>query len=383
MSIPPIHFYTTKHDLYDVNNELFKFARENGVTPVRGDSNSTPQIAVFVLSQYASDDINNNFYLTENQSSYIEITKRSKDKKPNDSSKDTEPKIYVFIRDELYRIYQLWKKNLGEEVIKWLKERTTSLDCSSIERLLEEFNNPDNNNGRPIIEQMYNIKSDFLRIFDKSTALDSRRKHALLLFLFVFIHENRANSNNWIHTFHSIVDLKANLKYALFPPVIRLDYEKALANGALPVLAVALQRFEAISDDRYELCFEVINAGKAPIIPYKSQKGFLEIIDIRNKKKIPISLQGSFGMGLPPILAAKERRVVRLIIEVKDFKIRYLLVFRFRCIQSFVIKNRFILAYDVDKRNYVFEFVDYKKITRLVISRAYTIKAKSSSIIKL
>jgi hypothetical protein len=370
----PIHLFSTKNDLLDINAELLKFVRDNGRELVCGNSD-TAQIAVFIISQYASDDFaNENIHLTKNQQAYLEIVERY-----NNAPKENKPKIYLFVRSELYKSYKNWTNSLNDSVSNWLKKEFDLLhNQETLNQLLKKiekgtngfiYNNPINefvNSIRQLNELFLHTDDDD---DDHKKNIRLRRSHILLLYLFIFNHElNRtrnqpAYSDNWISTFNNIVDLKENLKYAIFPPRIAVDFHKALLSGGIPILAVKLQRFELISNNRYELYFEIINAGKTPIFPCNTETDFLRIRDKKNGRKISPPSTGTF-ISLPPVLAAGEHQIIRLPISdaQNDQHSEYLLIFRFRCVQSFTIKNRFVLQFDKNARNWKIVFLDYKRV---------------------
>jgi hypothetical protein len=378
-----VHLFSSDKAL-DRNKELQNYARENGMRLVPGDS-SQPQIAIFLLSQYDTDDFKNKaFSLTETQEAYLRIITQNK------SSEKTF--IHFFVQTDLYTAFGNWKETLKQKhVLPWLSRELA--DPNNLKEFLKKLTEI-NSSSQPqtCIESPTNIKCEaecksccdycireLLKTirqlivqslhtnFDKENVIGTHRSHALILFLLIFIHDsNRTRpgySNNWITSFDTVVDLKPKLKRAIFPSN-SIDFQKALTIGTLPILAVKLLRYESISKNRYELCLEVINIGKTPMLPCGSPTDFLRILN-KETKIISLTSPIQYVEGLTPVLTTGERMTYRLIIsDDTDIRkiIKYDIVFRFRCIQSFTIENSFILQVQRNPRNYKLVFSEYKRI---------------------
>jgi len=371
-----VHLFATKNDLLDIQTELKKFASDYGVEIHEPENPMWMNKAVFILSQYADDNFTNDqIKLTTFQETYIALVKRYINAKLD----QVKPAIYIFIRSELVKEYNIWRKRFKET--QWLIGKLINIyKQDNLDQFLEQLEsarkrlNSKMKTDQSDQNEVYLLNSiqqhDSLHTADDEEFFGLRRKQALLLFLFIFIHENNKRnkeySNNWYTTFNNIVDLKENLRYALFPPLIAVDFHKTLVAGGLPVLAVSLQRFEWIFKNRYELCFKVTNSGKTPVFAYGEESN--QFLQIKNRKAQKGSLvllkPPQFSPGFPPVFAAGHSVSIRLFIDEDDNcpDKEYLLIFRYRSVQSFAIENTFILKYNKDSRHRQLVFTSYEKI---------------------
>ncbi|HEX3045309.1 MAG TPA: hypothetical protein VHY08_11165 [Bacillota bacterium] len=372
MNSQKINLFTTKADLRDVNHELKNFASLNGIELSDSGDPATAQSAIFVLSQCATDDFENEkIVLTDIQKAYIDLVARYN----NTENKEEKPAIYLFIRTELYIAFNNWEKKHKDVLETQLRNPYESHELEQLLIMLETTRDHqaqginESNEYTELLTSIQKLPESFLHIVDDGKSFGLRCKQALLLFLFISIHLSNKNqpenkySNNWITTFNNVVDLKEKIKFAIFPPRIVLDFQKALTNGALPILTATLQRFESITEDRYELYIEVVNAGKTPVFPCSFQTPFLELYDKQNDTPVCSISPKEFAFGLPSVLASGERRALRLLIS-GDFyheSKEYFLIFRYRSLQSFNIQNRFTLELNQDLYHSKILLVNYEE----------------------